>query len=93
MFIEEELIKECKICITEGHLEGLQEKWSTYQETDFEKDIAWDYVFQNLYLHAALKKQWSICEWMDVLFKDFNPVIQIAMRPMFSYARYLLNKC
>lgn len=92
MTIEEILVAECKVHVSEGDLDGLRNKWEEYQDTDFEKDIAWDYVFQRVYLHAALKKKWAICEWMDVIFEEFNPIIKIAMRPMFSYARYLLNK-
>ena len=92
MSIEDTLITECKQCVTQGNLDNLRTLWEEYQDTDFGKEIAWDYIFQKVYLHAALKKQKAICEWMDTLFTTFNPITQIAMRQMFSYARYLLNK-
>ena len=92
MIIEDQLIAEIKPNINKGNLEGLQELWSQYNDTDFERDIAWDYVFQKIYIHACLKKQKDITIWLDTLYKEFDPIQQIAMRQMFSYGRYLLNK-
>jgi hypothetical protein len=93
MSIETQLFSEIKPFINIGNLEGLKELWSRYQnETDFGRVIAWDSVFQKVYLHAALKKQHSICAWLDELYLEFDPIRQIAMRQMFSYAKYLLNK-
>lgn len=93
MTIEEDLIKEIKPIIDDGNLTALQIAWEEYSEhTDFGRELAWDYIFQKVYLHAALKKQHAICEWLDSIFLEFNPMLQIAMRQMFSYARYLLRK-
>lgn len=93
MSIEEQLVMEIKQFINMGNLDGLKEKWLEYYfETDFGRDIAWDFVFQKVYLHAALKKQKAICEWLDTVFTKFNPIHQIALRQMFTYARHLLNK-
>jgi hypothetical protein len=93
MRLEEQLILEIKSYINNGNLDGLKEQWVEYQNyTDFGREIAWDFVFQKIYLHAALKKQKLICEWLNIIFKEFNPIQQIAMRQMFSYARHLLNK-
>lgn len=93
MSIEDQLISEIKPYINNGNLEGVQEKWLEYQnEIEFDRVIAWDYIFQKIYLHAALKKQKHICEYLDTLFTEFAPVQQIALRQMFAYGRYLLNK-
>jgi hypothetical protein len=92
MSIEDLLITEFKEYITDDNLHGLKQLWEEYQDIDFGKEIAWDYVFQKVYLHAALKKRKAICEWLDVLFELFDPIIQISLRQMFSYARYLLRK-
>jgi hypothetical protein len=93
MSIEDELIREIKPLIDSGNLDALCILWEEYSEhTEFERDIAWDYVFQKIYLHAALKKQNEICSWLDTIYLQFNPMIQIAMRQMFSYAKYLLHK-
>lgn len=92
MSIEEDLVWQIKPIVEEGNVEALQILWEELSErTEFDRPIAWDYVYQKVYLHAALKKQRSICEWMDELYLDFDPVIQIALRHVFPYARYLLN--
>jgi hypothetical protein len=93
MSIEDQLIAEIKPFINKGYLDGLKEQGLEYRtETEFDRPIAWDYVFQKIYLHAALKKQKPICEWLDTVFTEFDPIQQIAMRQMFPYAKYLLNK-
>ena len=93
MSIEDELIQEIKPLIDDGNLTALEIAWEDYREnTDFGRELAWDYIFQKVYLHAALKKQHAICEWLDSIFLEFNPMLQIAMRHMFAYARYLLRK-
>jgi len=93
MSIEEQLVVEIKPYINKGNLDGLKEQWLEYRtETDFGREIAWDFVFQKIYLHAALKKQKAICEWLDTVFTEFDPIQQIALRQMFPYSRYLLNK-
>jgi hypothetical protein len=93
MILEEQLVAEIKPYIDKGNLEGLKEQWLEYRtETDFEREIAWDFIFQKVYLHAALKKQRPICEWLDTIFQEFDPIKQIALRQMFAYARHLLNK-
>jgi hypothetical protein len=93
MTIEEQLVAEIKPFINKGNLEGLKEQWVEYRlETDFGREIAWDFVFQKIYLHAALKKQKAICDWLDTVFTEFDPIQQIALRQMFAYAKHLLNK-
>jgi hypothetical protein len=93
MSIEEQLVSEIKPYINMGNLDGLKEQWIEYRvETEFDREIAWDFVFQKVYLHAALKKQKHICDWLDTVFTEFDPIQQIALRQMFSYARHLLNK-
>jgi hypothetical protein len=90
--IEDDIIRQLKPFIESGKLDGIKELWTEYSEhTDFGREIAWDYVFQKIYIHAALKKQRAICRWLDSMFNQFNPVTQIAMRHMFSYARHLLR--
>lgn len=93
MSVEKEVIAEIKQYINNGDLAGLIGKWTEYQtETDFGREIAWDFIFQKVYLHASLKKQKSICEWLDTIFTELDPIQQIALRQLFSYTRYLLQK-
>lgn len=91
--IESEIINEIKKLINDGNLDEVKRLYNEYvTETDFGREIAWDFIFQKIYLHAALKKQEHICKWLDTLFSQFDPVTKIALRQMFSYAHHLLNK-
>jgi hypothetical protein len=91
--IEDDIIREIKPLIEAGDLHTIQERWQEYYEdTDFGRELAWDYLFQKIYLHAALKKKKDICLWLDGLFLSFNPMTKIALRQMFSYANYLLRQ-
>ncbi len=93
MSIEYQLISEIKTIIERDNLYELQEKWQEYiYQTDFGREIAWDYVFQKIYLHAALKKKKNICNWLDSIFKYLDPIQQIALKQMFPYARSLLMR-
>lgn len=91
MRIEDHLIHEIKEIIGSGDLTMLQEIWQDYQETDFGRELAWEYIFQKLYIHAALKKKKHICEWLDTLYVQLDPIQQIGIRHTMLYARYLLN--
>jgi hypothetical protein len=91
--MEDQIISEIKPFIKEGNLEGMQILWEEYRDhTDFGRPVAWDYVFQKVYLHAALLKKHDICKWLDTLYETFNEMTKIAIRQMFPYARYLLRK-
>lgn len=89
MSFEDQLVKEIKIYIDQNDLEGLKEFW---ENTEFDMDLGWDYIFEKVYLHAALKKKKNFCDWFDSLFSKLSKIEQMAIRQMFSYAKYLLNK-
>lgn len=92
MTIEQEVVAEAKDYVTVGDLTGLQDLWGEYQETDFGRALAWEWIFEKIYLHAALKKRREICQWLDGLFQELDPIQQMGLRQIFPYARYLLNK-
>ena len=53
-----------------------------------------EYIFQQVYTHACLKKQPELAGWLkenvyDVYLDDIQ---KIGIRQMFSYGKYLLNK-
>jgi hypothetical protein len=91
--LEDHLVTTIKPLINKGDLDLVKELWKEYQEeTEFPREIAWEYVFQKVYIHAALKKQKAICEWLDTMFLTFDPIIQIGIRHTFAYARTLLKE-
>jgi len=90
--LEDHIVNTIKPIINKGEIRALKELWIEYRyHTEFPRKIAWDYVFQKVYIHAALKKQKVICEWLDEVFLEFDPIIQISMRYIFPYAQTLLR--
>ena len=65
----------------------LQELLDTY-----DSGVPWDYIFQKVYLHACLKKQKPIVDWLMLVFTELPPIQQIAVRQIFSYGRTLLAR-
>jgi hypothetical protein len=57
-----------------------------------EDSLPWDYIYQKVYLHACLKKRREFVSWLDGLFEALEPIQRIALRQMFAYGRYLLQK-
>ncbi len=88
----EYIIREIKDVINKGNIDELKELWENYQNTDFNDIIAWDYVFQKVYLHACLKKKVDMVQWLELLFSQFNEIHKIALRHTLIYGKYLLRK-
>ena len=54
-------------------MDPLKVLWREYRDhTEFPREVAWDYVFQKIYIHAALQQQQAICDWLDEIFLDFD---------------------
>jgi len=86
------LIKECKTYVNSGDLSGLQSYYTDLQNTEFLTPVNWQLIYQKVYLHACLKKQKEIADWLTHMFSTFDQITQIAMRQLFPYGRYLLAK-
>jgi hypothetical protein len=84
----EGFIKHCKTLINEGNLDELRDVITE----NLGEVWAWEYIYQKLYLHACLKKKSRIVDWLNGLYSMFDPIQQIALRQMFSYGKYLLQK-
>jgi len=90
--MNEALVTECKTFIEQGDLAGLQNYYSELQNTEFYLIPNWQFIYHRIYLHACLKKQKVIADWLTGLFVTFDPVTQIALRQLFPYGRYLLAR-
>ncbi len=90
--MEQYIIREIKEFINRGYIDELKELWLEYQAANTERPVAWDYVFQKVYIHACLKKQVAIAMWLESLFTQFDELQQIANRHTLTYGKYLLNK-
>ena len=84
------IIADMKDLVEKGNLEALKELYEEIAE-EYEQ-IPWDFIYKAVYLHACLKKQHKIVEWLLELYKSFDEITAIALRQLFPYGRYLLSK-
>lgn len=94
--MDRQILEECKDFIETDQLEELQSyvyQWLQTKDTQTEYRLPIEYIYQQVYLHACLKKKKHIAEWLQGIFiQIFDDIQQIALRQMFSYGKYLLNK-
>ena len=83
-------LRDIKSRIERDDLVAVQAFYNELQSADAEID--WTTLFKDCYLHACLKKKPRIAAWFEEVFKEFDPIAQIALRQTFSYGRYLLRK-
>lgn len=51
------------------------------------------YIFHRVYLHACLKGQRVIADWMEkTVYPSLDKIQQIALRQIFPYGKHLLKK-
>ena len=84
----EDILKRFKSYIDVNDLSGAQGFFLGLAE----EDLPWDYLYQKVYLHACLKKRRNFVDWLNTLFEALEPIQRIALRQMFAYGRYLLEK-
>jgi len=89
--MDRSIISTCKEIIDAGDLPKLQSYYQFLEEPE-DYRIPWEYIYQQVYLHACLRKQKEIAQWLQTLLETFGPVERIALRQMFSYGKYLLNR-
>jgi hypothetical protein len=91
----QEIIHAAKDRINNGDLHGIQQIYLNILNTEYatneEPDVG--YLFHRLYLHACLKGQPTIADWLTTaLFNNMDPIQQIALRQIFPYGRLLLSR-
>ena len=77
-----------KDLVTLDNLEGLKD----YVYENQSLDLPWDVVYKDVYLHACLKKKPMIVNWLLEVYETMDPITKIALKQLFPYGRYLLNK-
>ncbi len=92
--MELSIISELKVFINDGNCEGFIDLWKELNnDTEFEKPVAWDYVFQKVYIHACLKKRVDISEYLEKeVYVNMEELYKIALRTVFPYGKSLLRK-
>lgn len=82
-------LRDIKAQIERDDLAAIQAMYSELRSDD---EIDWTTLFKDCYLHACLKKKPKIAAWFEEVFKEFDPISQIALRQIFAYGRYLSSK-
>jgi len=79
--------------VDKNDLDAIKTYYNTLPEKDEDTtSIPWDVVFQRVYLHACLRKRKMIADFLVQVYESMDPIDQIALRQVFPYGRYLLNK-
>ena len=84
----DQIIKSSKDRINNGDIYGLQEIFESVKE----EKIDWQRIFLKVYLHACLKKQKEIVDWLTEVYENFDSISKIALRQIFPYGKVLLSK-
>lgn len=94
--MDRQILEHCKDLIETDQLEELQiyiYEWFQSKDIINEYKLPIEYMYQQIYLHACLKKKKYIAEWLVSIFTFiFDDIQRIGLRQMFSYGNYLLNK-
>lgn len=83
-----DIIRVMKDLVSLDNLEGLKD----YVYENQSLDLPWDVVYKDVYLHACLKKKPLIVNWLLEVYESMDPITKIALKQLFPYGRYLLNK-
>jgi len=89
---QERIIKKFNSYIESNDLSGAELFLDGLLCFDAPEDMPWDYVYQKVYLHACLKKRKNFVDWLRPYFEKLDTIDRIALRQMFAYGNYLLNK-
>lgn len=94
--MNKEVILNCKAYINEG----LEQEFKEYilyvinnQESNTDYKLAYEYIFQQVYIHACLKQKETLAMWLktEIYDKYFDIIQQTALRQMFIYGDYVLR--
>lgn len=92
--MDQQIIQTCKDYIECDLLEELQVYVQSLYSLDIQDyRLPWESIYQQVYLHACLKKNVRIAKWIQSIFTTvFDEVQQIGLRQMFAYGNYMLKK-
>lgn len=90
--MSEDIVGDIKQLITRGDLEALQAFYMELLDTYDADSIDYPYLFRIIYVHACLKKQHAIVNWLKELYETMDPIMKIALRQIFPYGDHLLRR-
>lgn len=90
--MESEIICKCKALIDFDNIIDLEFYFNELNYNKVFEKIAYEYIFQKIFLYACIKGKKPTIEWLCNKYTDFDDIQRIAIRQMFFYAKYLLIK-
>lgn len=91
--MDKAIVDFCKYCIEQNDLIAIQNYFINLQNMEFDYRLPWEYMFKMIYIHACLKKNISIANWLkEEVYPNMHEVSQIGLRQVFKYGEYLLRK-
>lgn len=86
-----QIILKLKIYINNNDFENFS-NFLIYNFDFLKENVDLSYIFQKVYLHACLKKNRHIAEWLrKECFAYLNPFEQMSIRQVFAYGNHLLS--
>jgi hypothetical protein len=87
-----DIVNQAKLIINRGDLEALKAFYTNMLETYDQDSIDYTYLFRHIYVHACLKKQHDIVQWLKEMYETMDPIMKIALRQIFAYGKHLLTR-
>jgi trans-aconitate methyltransferase len=75
-----------------GNLDGLKDYYECLFEEYESDEVDVAYLFRQIYVHACLRKQRPIVDWLKTLYEAMDPIMKIGLRQIFGYGDALLRK-
>ena len=88
------IIRECKKLIENENLPELKEYYNTLdkQELFISNLIAYEYIFQKIFIHSCNFGNKEIIEWLTEKYDEMDNIRKIGLRQLFYYGKYILKK-
>lgn len=92
MNVTRSIVQECKEYIDQNNFFALRTFYAELLNSEFARPPDWITVYQQVYLHACLRKRADMAAWLRTVFDRLDPAAQIALRQVFPYGRALLSR-
>ena len=85
-----QIIKNFKELIDENNKEKINEYYQELSSSNFDYYPNWEYIIQQVYLYACLKKNTFVMETIEkVIIPSLGFIAEAALKPTIIYGKYL----
>lgn len=89
------IINDIRDRINQNDIHGVKEAYKSILELKKDVDYSYidlQYLYQRILLIAITNDNWSITDYLLNLYREFDDVAKIALRPTFKYAKYTVHE-